>query len=180
MKRTNVMGGALSLIILFAIGCQQLQNHIKTEPDPDADAPVSISVDDVVPIASKKIGTVVMAAAGTDAVGKWGDDAYELSRATITDDTLTITVSYGGGCEAHQFTLVASDSFLDSFPVQLNVSLAHNANGDACEAWITEAYHFDLTPIKTLYQEVYRQEVGTIILRLENSPTEELVYEFAM
>ena len=36
--------------------------------------------------------------------------------------------------------------------------LAHNANGDACEAWLTEDYNFDLTPIKTMYQEGYRQK----------------------
>ncbi len=179
MKRTNAIGGALSLIILFAVGCQQLQNHMIAEPDNDADVPVSISVDDVVPSAPKKIGEVVIADAGTDTVGKWGGDAYELSSATITDDALTITVSYSGGCEAHQFTLVASDAFLKSFPVQLNMSLAHNANGDMCEAWITEDYHFELGAIKTLYQEAYHQESGTIVLRFEDVLDGELVYEFA-
>ena len=91
-----------------------------------------------------------------------------------------INVSYSGGCEKHEMTLVASESFLESFPVQLPVSLAHNANGDACEAWLTEDYNFDLTPIKTMYQDAYRQEAGTIILRLKDAPNTDLVYEFTM
>lgn len=68
---------------------------------------------------------------------------------------------------------------MESFPVQLRISLAHNANNDLCRAWLTEDYHFDLTPIKAMFQEGYRQKTGTIVLRLKNAP-EELVYEFAM
>ena len=77
-------------------------------------------------------------------------------------------------------TLVVSESFLESFPVQLHVSLAHNANGDTCEAWLTEDHNIDLTPIKTMYQKAYRQEMGTIILRLKDTPNSELVYKFTM
>ena len=109
-----------------------------------------------------------------------GTDEYALNSAAITDDTLNISVSYSGGCEDHQFTLVVSDTFLESFPVQLHASLTHNANGDTCEAYPTENYRFDLTPIKTMYQETYRQEAGTIILRLKDAPDGELIYEFTM
>ena len=95
-------------------------------------------------------------------------------------DTLTVTVSYSGGCEAHQFTLVASNVFMESYPVQLGASLAHDANGDRCEAWLTEDWDFDLTPIKRMYQDAYRQDVGTIVLRLEHAPGPSLVYEFML
>ena len=111
---------------------------------------------------------------------RWGADPYELSAATITGDTLTVTVSYSGGCETHQFTLVASNVFLESYPVQLGASLAHDANGDSCEAWLTEDWDFDLTPIKRMYQDAYRQDAGTIVLRLEHAPEPSLVYEFML
>ncbi len=171
MRLKNIVTYALSLSI-FIIGCQQLDDQIKTGPD-DV---ISISVDDVNPDEIFYTGAVFIG----DARDKFGTDAYTLNSATITDDTLNISVSYGGGCEAHQLTLIVSDTFLESFPVQLHVSLAHNANGDACEAWLTDDYHFDLTPIKTLYQNAYRQETGTIILRLKDAPNEDLVYEFTM
>lgn len=171
MRLKNIVTYALSLSI-FIIGCQQLDDQIKTGPD-DV---ISISVDDVNPDEIFYTGAVFIG----DARDKFGTDAYTLNSATITDDTLNISVSYSGGCENHQFTLVVSDTFLESSPVQLHASIAHNANGDTCEAYPTDNYRFDLTPIKTLYQKAYRQEVGTIILRLKNAPKGELVYEFTM
>ena len=124
-------------------------------------------------------GHVVINDDGTDTGDRWGTDAYELDAATIINDRLTITASYRGGCETHQFTLVASAGFLESYPVQLSVSIAHNANGDLCEGWVTEEYDFDLTPIKMMYQDAYGEDSGTMILRLENAPDLDLVYTFA-
>ena len=108
----------------------------------------------------------------------WGTDVYTINSATIEDDILSVDVSYGGGCETHVFTLVAEEQFLESFPVQLRVSLAHNANGDRCKAWLTEDYHFDLTPIKEVYQKGYRTDEGTIVLRLKDAPPSDLFYDF--
>ena len=108
----------------------------------------------------------------------WGTDAYIINAATIEADTLHINVSYSGGCETHQFTLVAEPRFLESFPVQMRVSLAHNANGDTCEASLTEDYSFDLTPLKEIYQKGYRTDHGTIILRLKDAPPSNLAYDF--
>ncbi len=171
MKIKNIIVYTLSLSI-FAIGCQQLNDQMKVGPD----EPTSVSVDGVNQGEIFYAGTVFIGDAGN----RFGTDKYALNSATITDDTLNISVSYSGGCEDHQFTLVVSDAFLESFPVQLHVSLAHNANDDACEAYPTESYRFDLTPIKTMYQEAYRQEAGTIILRLKDAPDGNLVYEFTM
>ena len=171
MKIKNLVVYTLSVLV-FAIGCQQLNDQMKMGPDDT----LSVSVDDVNPDEIFYTGTVFVGDAGD----RFGTDAYALNSATITDDTLNISVSYSGGCEEHQFTLVASDIFLESFPVQLSASIVHNANGDTCEAYPTENYRFDLTPIKTMYQEAYRQEAGTIILRLKDAPDGNLVYEFTM
>lgn len=125
-------------------------------------------------------GRVVIVEATGQGRGRWGADPYELNAATIMGDTLTVTVSYSGGCETHQFTLVASNVFLESYPVQLGASLAHDANGDTCERWVTEDWDFDLTPIKRMYQEAYQEDAGTIVLRLEHAPEPGLVYEFML
>lgn len=162
---------ALSLSI-FIIGCQQLNNQMKTGPDDT----VFVSVDDVSSDEIFYTGAVFIG----DAKDQFGTDAYTLNSATITEDTLNISVSYSGGCEEHVFTLVVSEGFLESFPVQLPVSIAHDANNDTCEAYPTENYRFDLTPIKTMYQNAYRQEAGTIVLRLKDAPDGDLIYEFTM
>lgn len=171
MKLKDAIVYALSLSI-FIIGCQQLDSGMKTGPD----TAVSISVDDVHPSEIFYTGPVFIGNAGS----RFGTDEYVLNSATITGDTLNVSVSYSGGCEDHQFTLVVSEGFLESFPVQLHASIAHNANGDTCEAYPTENYRFNLTPIKTLYQNAYQQEAGTIVLRLKDAPEGNLIYEFAM
>ena len=159
-------------IFVFFIGCQQLNDQMKMGPD----ATVSISRGDVNPDEIVYTGAVFIGDAGD----RFGNDEYALNSATITDDTLNISLSYSGGCEDHRFTLVVSDTFLESFPVQLSASIAHNANGDTCEAYPTDNYRFDLTPIKKMYQKAYRQKAGTIILRLKDAPDGELIYEFAL
>ena len=172
MKLNYSIGFILSLLLLLTIGCQRLQNQMKADPDTS----VSVSVDDVDSADIAYTGEVFIGDAGD----RFGTDEFVVNSATITDDTLSVSVSYSGGCEKHEFTLVASESFLESFPVQLPVSLAHNANGDTCEAYPTEKYQFDLTPIKNMYQEAYQQQAGTIILRLKDAPNTDLVYEFTM
>lgn len=181
-----VVSICVASVIFFAIGCEQVLDQIKRDlsgdtdvpsPDDKVPAPDSISKDEVVPSDDIQTGTVVI----TDTDGNWGNDEYTLNNVTITGDTLKLNVSYTGGCKTHQFTLVTSGSFLESSPVQLVISIAHNANDDPCEAYPTEDYHFDLNPIKTLYQEAYQQESGTIILLLEDAPPNtQLVYQFTM
>ena len=100
-------------------------------------------------------------------------DPYELEidgdhAPVIENDTLTLTVSYSGGCKIHDFTLVTDGSFMGSDPVRLVVALTHDDNDDACEAYPTDHYVFDLTSIKTLYQQDYETDEGSITLRLRH------------
>ena len=148
--------------MLFAIGCNRMDSQ-------SIDKTVEVSADEI-----EKIDPTVIAATSE----AWGTDEYVINAATLEDDTLRINVSYTGGCETHIFTLVAEPRFLESFPVQLRVSLAHNANGDTCEALITEDHIFDLTPIKTAYQRGYQTDEGTIVLRLREAPPSALTYAF--
>lgn len=176
-------GFLLCLTILFAIGCDEVPNEVLegAPPDTDLDDSVSISPGDIPADDTKLFGDVVIVEPGVNEPDQWINDAYQLDDATITADTLTISVSYGGGCETHQFTLIASEAFMESDPVQLGVSIVHNANRDFCERWVEEVYHFNLTPIKTMYQEAYKQDAGTIVLNLEGAPEDAvpLIYKFA-
>ncbi len=107
-----------------------------------------------------------------------GGDPYEINAATISGDVLSVSVSFSGGCEAHEFTLGLSDGFLESNPVQLWAWLLHDAKGDSCEAYPTEERQFDLTPIKARYRQAYQQQEGVVIILLEGAPEGSLVYEF--
>lgn len=109
---------------------------------------------------------------------KWGDDPYVVNSAAVDGRRLTIEVSYAGGCERHDFTLVISNTFLESDPVQLPAALAHEANGDACEAWLTESLDFDLALVRTHYQQFYGPGPGRVVLLIAGV-SDVLLYEFA-
>ena len=167
MKRYfSIMG----ILMLCLFGCSE--DPLQTEPV----ELTSVSVDDIPPVNTTYTGNVFIGEAGN----RFGADEFDLNTAAIEGDILKVNLSYSGGCKSHQFTLVASDSFMESDPVQLSIYIAHNANGDTCEAYPTEDYHFNLTPIKNLYQKYYQQNTGTIILRLRDAPDNALIYKFTM
>ena len=63
--------------------------------------------------------------------------------------------------------------------MQLAVLLAHDANGDACEAWLTEDYRFDLRVIRDRHREAYGRGPGEVVLLLlDDAPSGRLVYAF--
>ncbi len=83
-------------------------------------------------------------------------DPFVINEASISGNVLTLSVSYGGGCEDHDFLLYMSPpAFMESFPVQANLYLHHDGHADACDAYLTEELHFDLSPIRSLYYRFY-------------------------
>ena len=119
----------------------------------------------------------------------WGQSAYEnasrdpylINSYEINGDILKVQVSFGGGCRAHDFTLIALPGFMESSPVAANVLLSHDANNDLCEAWLTDELRFDLSSLKHEWQEAYDQESGAIRILLnhgEELPDLEILYEF--
>ena len=155
------------LVLLTATGCGET-------PTPGGPTRVSVGGMDGRAPAPSQAGRVVVA--GADA--GLGDDDFVLNSATITGDTLAISASYSGGCRTHVFTLVIAASFRESSPVRLPAVLRHDANGDACEAWPTESYTFDLALVRARYREVYGPGAGRVALQLDGVPGESLVYEF--
>ena len=155
------------LVLLAPAGCGKTRT-------PGGPTPVSVGSPDGIAPAPSQAGRVVVA--GADAM--LGDDDYVLNSATITGDTLTVSVSYSGGCRTHVFTLVIAASFVDSSPVRLPAVLRHDANGDTCEAFPTESYTFDLALVRARYRAVYGPGAGSVALQLNGVPEDALVYEF--
>ena len=106
-----------------------------------------------------------------------GDDPYVVNSAAVDGDRLTISASYGGGCRDHIFTLVIAKSFRGSDPVQLPAVLAHEANGDPCEAYLTESRVYDLALVRTRYRQFHGSGSGKVVLRIDGVPGD-LVYRF--
>ena len=112
---------ATLLVLLAPAGCGEPRT-------PGEPTPVSVGRADGTAPAPSQAGRVVVA--GTDTTLE--NDDYVLNGATITGDTLTVSVSYSGGCRRHVFTLVIAASFVESSPLRLPAVLRHDANGDTC------------------------------------------------
>ena len=183
VKLKNIIGSVLCMFSCLTLGCKGTGDPKTLEP---GDMLISISVDAVSQEERIYTGAVFIGDATDEDFGN--DPYFSLETAAITSDTLPVRITFSGGCRNHEFTLVTSGHFLDIEPLEadmknvvaLNLSIAHNANGDPCEAAPTEQWNFDLTPIKVLYQRVYQHKAGTIILRLKNARVAERVYKFAM
>lgn len=94
-------------------------------------------------------------------------DSIYINNLKISNQYLSINFSYGGGCQKHEFFLIGSEQYMESYPVQTNILLSHNSNNDSCLAWFTEVKIFDLTPLKLQYQELYSENSATVILRVQ-------------
>lgn len=110
--------------------------------------------------------------------GTWSGDAYTiLPVPRVSNDTLHLTVTYGGGCTRHRFALFAERGFMESWPVQSLVVIRHDAGGDLCRALLTRDLRFDLTRLRRAYVQSYGAQHATIILRIRGYP-EAVRYDF--
>lgn len=69
-------------------------------------------------------------------------DPFELKEVVISEDSVKITVSYSGGCRKHIFEIIWNETLSNTTPPGTAMIIIHNANGDMCEAYITETLAF--------------------------------------
>lgn len=74
-------------------------------------------------------------------------DPFVLDSVIFNCDSISITVSYSGGCKQHTFEIIWSETFSDTEPPQTGIIIIHNSNGDACEAYITETLTFSVSDL---------------------------------
>jgi hypothetical protein len=88
----------------------------------------------------------------------------------IENDILSSVVSYSGGCEKHEFSLVAALGFTNTdLSPQANIALGHKSNGDTCKKIIRERLAFDLSPLKEKCQQVYGINADSMTLHIMNT-----------
>lgn len=63
---------------------------------------------------------------------------------------LLLEVSYAGGCEEHDIELWWAGEASNTTPSVIPLALQHDANGDTCNALITETIAFDVSEILNL------------------------------
>jgi hypothetical protein len=94
-------------------------------------------------------------------------DSFSLDSAAIDGSELVVTLGFGGGCAEHEFVLCWPDqSFLESYPVQVQLELFHEGHDDACEAWLVEEHRLSLQPLAEAYEAAYGESTGTIFVHV--------------
>ena len=95
-------------------------------------------------------------------------DGFTYGTTHIEGTALHLVVVSGGGCRKHEYTLTMTPSaFMESYPVQANVYLRHDAKSDPCDAIVTDSVVFDLIPIVEIYRQMYGPS-GQVNLNLYN------------
>lgn len=93
-------------------------------------------------------------------------DNIDIRYRSIRGDRLVLEVGYSGGCQEHEVGLCYEASFDESYPVQGELRVVHNANGDNCEAYLSETLEFDLSPYAQYYYSLYPSAAGIIVTPL--------------
>lgn len=120
-------------------------------------------------------GTDAILLSGNVKMSAYKFESYGLNEMSITGDTITLNLSYSGGCRNHEFHLIAEKKFGKLSDSRANLVLSHNNNYDPCERYITENRSFNLLPLKYAYIQKFRKNSGSIRMTLEGKT---IVYEF--
>lgn len=77
--------------------------------------------------------------------GYLDSDAFALEDVRLIGTVLQLDVAYGGGCEEHEFYIVWPEIILAIYPPEFDIYVAHDANGDMCEAYLRETLEIDIS-----------------------------------
>ncbi|MCE9667835.1 hypothetical protein LY474_08435 [Myxococcus stipitatus] len=95
-------------------------------------------------------------------------DPINIEGAKVQGNVLSLSVSHGGGCAEHSYTLGWDGQFqkdASGAPVA-DLVLIHDANGDRCKAMKFAELGFDLTPISERLATLSGKSGGRAVLSL--------------
>lgn len=151
--------GNLSLLLAILLGFSACSRKEATEATAETPTQIEETVNnDIRPIE-------IVQNIDTDS-----SDAFNVVEVKVDGDILSVTVSYGGGCQDHEWTMYATERYAKSYPPKLGIFLKHKANGDMCKALLRETLKFNLKDV---------QYKGSDKLHLQmNNYKEFIVYEY--
>jgi hypothetical protein len=125
--------GILAIGLLF-FGCGSKKNAGETKSNESEIYPTTMDI--------------VKVKAVTGQFAKDSDPLISIDTVEVRGNIMYIDVTYGGGCEEHQFEVIGSLAVAKSLPPIRAIQLVHRSNGDKCRA------------IKKVKLEVYLEELA--------------------
>jgi len=145
--------GTINIVIaLLVAGCQLVGPNSDTRPS-DSDQLSIIATGDL---------------------GQVEKDPFQIVNAAIEGDVLRLTLSFGGGCEDHDFAFFSEGPVLESFPPGAMIRIFHDSHGDPCEALLQQSFELDLQLIRSNSSD----EVVVFLLEFDHSGTRRLSYKY--
>lgn len=99
-------------------------------------------------------------------------DPISISAVRVEGNKMLIDVSYGGGCEDHQFQVIGSPMISKSLPPIRAIQLVHVANGDKCKMNVMKTLEVDLKELS------YKQEAGSKIYLTLGGWSQQIEYTY--
>lgn len=99
-------------------------------------------------------------------------DPLDIVSMTINGDLLTLSLTYSGGCQDHEFELCWDGMFVETNPAQnvfqmeTEIELGHNSFQDECDAIISQELEYDLTGLKQSYLSQFGSNGTPVTLRM--------------
>lgn len=126
MKKHLIIFSAMALLIFFP-SCKR---NKEVAAVPVKDFP---SIENILPI---------QLPAEINSNGK--SDNFEVLETKQDGGFLIVKVAYSGGCNEHSFEVSWDERYMKSLPPQVNLSMTHVNNDDACRARIEKELAIDL------------------------------------
>jgi hypothetical protein len=143
-------------LTILAVGCKSSKNVVVTDLPPKD----TVQKNENVAIAAS-IGRIDQAS-----------DPISISDVRIEGNKMLINVSYGGGCEEHNFQVIGSPMISKSLPPVRAIQLVHVANGDKCKMNVMKTLEVDLKEL------AYKQEAGSKIYLTLGGWSQQIEYTF--
>lgn len=135
------------ILLLFTIGCKPKQVTTESTEKQQKEG-TELTVDE-----PRKITSLLPIQISESNDMKNIGDAYQIKKAIIQDEQLWLTLTYGGGCEEHEFQLLFNNAYSEggeeSNSKKINLTLHHNGNNDRCRSIVSQNIRFDLKQLQT-------------------------------
>lgn len=143
-------------LTLLAVGCNSSKNVVVSDHTPKDTVQKNENV-----LIAATIGRIDQAS-----------DPISISDVRVIGNKMLIDISYGGGCEEHQFQLIGSPMISKSLPPIRAIQLVHIANADKCKMNVLKTLEVDLKEL------AYKQEAGSKIYLTLGGWSQQIEYTF--
>ncbi len=93
-------------------------------------------------------------------------DDLVINDVALAGDTLTLEVAYTGCGPGHPLGGCWNGTFAESLPVQTSLSIAHDNLEEPCDAFPSDSFDIDLTPMRDAYLADTGGDSGEIVISI--------------